>query len=92
MSSKDGFSTDEARQIGEQVGIDWTGSPFAVEEFRRGLDVELEHGLHDLATNVTDDDPLVTGRIALAHLKEFSDYYTRLANMEEQAKRDLGAV
>jgi len=56
------------------------------------MDVELEHGLHDLLTNVTDDDPLVTGRIALAHLREFPDYYTRLEQMEEQAKRDLGAA
>ena len=51
------------------------------------MDVELEHGLHDPATNVTDDDPTVTGRIALAHLNEFPDYYTRLEAMEEQAKR-----
>jgi hypothetical protein len=92
MSSRQGFTTDEARQIGEQVGIDWTAAPFAVEEFRRGMDVELEHGLHDLLTNVTDDDPIVTGRIALAHLREFPDYYTRLAQMEEQAKRELGGT
>jgi hypothetical protein len=52
-----------------------------------GMDVELEHGLHDLMTNVTDSDPLVTGKIALAHLKEFADYYTRLAVMEDEAKR-----
>ena len=55
-----------------------------------GMDVELEHGLHDLATNVTGDDPVVTGKIALAHLHEFPDYYTRLDLMEEQAKRDHG--
>jgi hypothetical protein len=54
------------------------------------MDVELEHGLHDLLTNVTGDDPLVTGKIALAHLREFPDYYTRLEKMEEQAKRELG--
>jgi hypothetical protein len=90
MSPRQGFSADEARQIGEQIGIDWSESPFEVEEFQRGMDVELEHGLHDLLTNVTDDDPLVTGRIALAHLREFPDYYTRLEQMEEQAKRDHG--
>ncbi|MDX6451279.1 MAG: hypothetical protein QOH16_1328 [Gaiellaceae bacterium] len=92
MTSRHGFSADEARQIGEQIGIDWAKAPFDVEQFQRGMDVELEHGLHDLLTNVTDDDPLVTGRIALAHLNEFPDYYTRLEQMEEQAKRDLGAA
>jgi hypothetical protein len=91
MSPSQGFSADEARQIGEQIGIDWAKAPFDVEQFQRGIDVELEHGLHDLLTNVTDDDPLVTGRIALAHLNEFPDYYTRLEQMEAQAKRDLGA-
>ena len=54
------------------------------------MNVELEHGIHDLVTNVTGDDPLVTGKIALAHLNEFPDYYTRLAAMEDQAKRELG--
>ena len=92
MSSRQSFSADEARQIGEQVGIDWAKAPFDVEQLRRGMNVELEHGLHDLLTNVTDDDPLVTCRIALAHLNEFPDYYTRLAQMEEQAKRDLGTA
>jgi hypothetical protein len=88
---RDEFSADEARQIGQQIGIEWVHSPFAVDQFRRGMNVELEHGLKDILTNVTDDDPLVTARIALAHLNEFPDYYTRLAKMEEQAKRDLGA-
>ncbi|MCW2963148.1 MAG: hypothetical protein JWO17_400 [Actinomycetia bacterium] len=92
MSPRQGFSADEARQIGEQIGIDWANAPFDVDQLRRGMDVELEHGLHDLLTNVTDDDPLVTGRIALAHLNEFPDYYTRLEQMEEQAKRDRGAA
>ena len=90
MAEKGTFSSDEARLIGEQIGIDWSSSPFDVEQFRSGMDVELEHGLHDLLTNVTDDAPLVTGKIALAHLREFPDYYTRLAQMEEQAKRELG--
>ena len=85
-----GFTTDEARRIGEEIGIDWSTSSFDVEQFRRGLDVELEHGLHDLGTNVTDDDPVTTGKIARAHLNEFPDYYTRLEAMEEQAKRELG--
>ena len=88
MSAGQKFSADEARDIGEQLGIDWATAPFDVEQFRSGLHVELEHGLHDLLTNVTDDDPLVTGKIALAHLNEFPDYYTRLARMEREAKQE----
>jgi hypothetical protein len=90
MAANAGFSAEEARRVGEQIGIDWDTSPFDVDEFRRGMDVELEHGLHDLATNVTGDDPVTTGKIAREHLNEFPDYYTRLAKMEEQAKRELG--
>lgn len=90
MTNRESFTTDEARQIGEQIGIDWSSAPFDVEQFRAGMDVELEHGLHDPATNVTHDDPVVTGKIALAHLNEFADYYTRLERMEEEAKRDHG--
>jgi Protein of unknown function (DUF5661) len=84
------FSAEEASRFGAEIGIDWATSPFGVEEFRAGMDVELEHGLHDLATNVTDDDPHVTAKIARAHLNEFPDYYTRLERMEEEAKRDWG--
>jgi hypothetical protein len=85
------FTEDEARRIGEQIGIDWATAPFDVDQFRRGMDVELEHGAHDPATDVTGNDPLVTGKIALAHLNEFADYYTRLERMEEEAKRELGS-
>jgi Protein of unknown function (DUF5661)/CoA binding domain len=81
------FTAAEARQVGEQIGIDWPSAPFDVEQFRTGMDVELEHGLHDPATNVTNDDPIATGKIALAHLNEFPDYYTRLERMEDAAKR-----
>lgn len=77
---------DEARRIGERIGIDWTSSPFDVEQFRAGMEVELEHGAHDPETDVTHDDPIVTGKIAWAHLKEFADYYTRLERMEEEAR------
>ena len=87
MPDRRSFSVDEARQIGEQIGIDWASSPFDVHQFRMGMDVELEHGLRDLLTNVTNSDPIVTGKIALAHLNEFPDYYTRLQRMEEEAKR-----
>jgi hypothetical protein len=76
------FTTNEARSVGEQLGIDWASSPFDIEQFRAGMDVELEHGTRGPETDVTGDDPLVTGKIALAHLREFPDYYTRLARME----------
>ena len=52
-----------------------------------GLAVELEHGSQDPATDVTHDDEFITGKIALAHLREISDYYTRLAAMERDAER-----
>jgi hypothetical protein len=91
MTERRGFSAEEARSVGEQIGIDWDSSPFDVDQFRRGMDVELEHGLRDVATNVTGDDPVTTGKIARAHLNEFPDYYTRLKQMEEQAKRDHAA-
>ena len=92
MPARDGFSADEARRIGERIGIDWETSPFDVDQFRRGMDVELEHGARDADTNVTNDDPVTTGKIARAHLNEFPDYYTRLERMEEQAKRDLSSA
>jgi hypothetical protein len=84
MQNTKSFSAEQAKKIGEELGIDW--SKFNVEQFRRGMDVELEHGLCDPNTNVSNDDPLITGKIALAHLNEFPDYYTRLDKMEEQAE------
>ena len=82
MSTKQ-FTADEARSLDDRIGIDWAEVP--LEEFRLGLSVELEHGARDPQTNVTDDDSVVTAKIALAHLKEFPDYYTRLAQMEAEA-------
>jgi hypothetical protein len=82
------FTAEEARRFGEEIGIDWSSARFDVEQFRMGMNVELEHGLHDLLTNVSDDNPQVTAKIALAHLNEFPDYYTRLERMEEEAQRD----
>jgi hypothetical protein len=81
------FTAEEARRLGEAIGIDWSKSPFDVEQFLMGLDVELEHGQRDPRTDVTHDDPVLTAKIALAHLNEFPDYYTRLDKMEEEAKR-----
>jgi Protein of unknown function (DUF5661) len=85
MSEKAHFTTEQAQAAGERIGIDWAASPFGVEQFRMGMDVELEHGTRDLETNVTDDDETVTAKIAWAHLREFPDYYTRLAVMEAEA-------
>lgn len=79
------FTADEAKKIGDILGIKW--DKFDVDQFRRGMDVELEHGLRDLKTNVTDDDPLMTGKIALAHLNEYPDYYDRLEKMEKVAEK-----
>ena len=86
MNAKREFTADEARAAGERIGIDWGTARFDVEEFRRGMDVELEHGAHDPQTNVTDDNVDVTAKIARAHLNEFPDYYTRLAVMEAEAE------
>jgi hypothetical protein len=91
MSGRTTFTAEEARRIGMQIGIDWATAPFDIEQFRTGMGVELEHGLQDPSTNVTDDDAVVTGKIALAHLNEFADYYTRLERMEDEAKRELGS-
>lgn len=87
MQERHGFSSEQARAIGERIGIDWGSSRFDVEQFGMGLAVELEHGRRDPSTNVTDDDEVTTGKIAWAHLNEFPDYYTRLARMESEAER-----
>ena len=78
------FTEEQAREIGEKLGIKW--DKFDVDQFRRGMDVELEHGTRDPNTNVSNDDPLITGKIALAHLNESPDYYDRLERMEKQAE------
>ena len=83
MSNKRQISIEEARSFGTQLGIDW--AKIDLEQFRRGLEVELEHGAHDSETNVTGDDLMLTGKIAWAHLKEIGDYYTRLDRMESEA-------
>jgi hypothetical protein len=90
MSSSIRFTAEEAKAVGRRLGIDFTS--FDVEQFRMGLDVELEHGARDPETNVTDDDALLTGKIAWAHLKEFPDYYDRLEAMEEEAEAYWDAI
>jgi hypothetical protein len=90
MSETPHFTADEARAAGERIGIHWNSSRFDVEQFRMGMDVELEHGTQDPDTNVTDDDVDVTAKIARAHLNEFPDYYSRLAVMEGDAEAYWG--
>ena len=83
MNSKRTVGSDEARRIGAELGVDW--KTVDLEQFRRGLEVELEHGARDAETDVTNDDMSLTGKIAWAHLKEFPDYYTRLDKLEAEA-------
>lgn len=87
MSADHKTTLDEARRVGDEIGVDW--EKFEPEQFRAGMDVEFEHGSHDPQTDVTHDDPIITGKIALAHMKEFPDYYERLERMEAEAEAEL---
>lgn len=84
MSETSTFTGEEAERIARELGVAAPG--FDLDQFRRGLDVELEHGSRDPGTDVTHDDALLTGKIALAHLREFADYYDRLEAMEQEAE------
>jgi hypothetical protein len=84
MPAKKHFTTEQALEIGNKLGVDW--DCLNVEQFRKGLDIELEHGLISPTTDVTGNDPILTGKIALAHLNEYADYYTRLKKMESEAE------
>lgn len=88
MEIKKKFTEEEAKEIGEKLGIKW--DKFDVNQFMIGMNVELEHGTHDEVTNVTNDDSIMTGKIALAHLNEFPDYYDRLEKMEKEADEFWG--
>lgn len=79
------FNRELAIGVGNQLGINW--KEVSLNEFTKGMNVELEHGKRYPETNITNDDPFITGKITWAHLKEFPDYYTRLENMEEEAHR-----
>jgi Protein of unknown function (DUF5661) len=89
MAESQRITSDQARRAGDEIGVDW--SRFDLEQFRFGMEVELEHGSHDPQTDVTHDDPILTAKIALAHMKEFPDYYERLKRMEAEAERDWAA-
>lgn len=87
MDNQRHISTGEARSIGTQLGINW--AQIDLEQFRRGIEVEFEHGAHDPETDVTGDDLSLTGKIAWAHLKEIRDYYTRLDRLEAEAESEI---
>lgn len=80
------FTKEEAEEVAQSLGIKWDGVDFSIDDFCSGMNVELEHGTRDPETNVSNDDPIITGKIALAHLKEFGDYYVRLDKMEREAE------
>jgi hypothetical protein len=84
-SVKKSFTREEALAVATELGIDFTALKCNLEQFRMGLDVELEHGPRSPKTDVAGDDSMITGKIALAHLNEFPDYYTRLAVLEREA-------
>jgi hypothetical protein len=84
MTTENHFTTEQAKEAGEKLGIKW--DKFDIEQFRHGMDIELEHGTIDPNTNVTGDDPLLTGKITLAHLNEIPDYYDRLDKMEQEGE------
>ena len=77
------LDTKDAKEIGNDLGIDW--NEVKLEEFTKGINVEFEHGTKFPETNVTNNDKNMTGKIAWAHLKEFPDYYSRLAKLETEA-------
>lgn len=85
--TKKHFSKEEARDAASKIGINWDNVDFDLAQFTAGMNVETEHGARDLETNLTNDDPLMTGKIAWAHLKEISDYYDRLEIMEKEAEK-----
>jgi hypothetical protein len=89
LLTKQYFTKDQARAIATELEIDFRALGCDLEQFRLGLGVELEHGPRNAKTDVSGDDSLVTGKIALAHLTEFPDYYTRLAVLEREAADHL---
>ncbi len=87
MPPRTNIARSEAADVAEILRIDFAAVDFDLDQFHRGMRVELQHGTGDPDTNITDDDLVTTGKIALAHLNEIPDYYTRLAAMEAEARR-----
>lgn len=90
------FSLKEAKDIASRLGTKL--STKGLGQFKKGLKVELEHGKEatkeGINANVTNDDPIKTGKIALAHIKEYPRYYNGLKTMEdkEYKKSNLKAI
>ena len=82
------FTAEQAQATATEIGLDFDEVAFDLEQFRRGMEVELEHGSQDPMTNVTNDDPIITGKISWAHLREMPDYYDRLDAMEAEAEAE----
>lgn len=79
------FDENDAKKYGDDFGVRW--DKFDAKQLADGMNVELEHGLIDPQTNVTNNDPILTMKIALAHLNEYPDYYIRLEKMEVEAEK-----
>ena len=86
-SQRTTYTTEEAEEIGLRLGIDF--AKYNLQEFRKGLEVEMEHGKKIMETNITNDNEYITGKIARAHLHEIPDYYSRLYKMEKEAEKEM---
>jgi len=84
------FNDNDILKIARMLNIKFDKYPY--EDFKRGIEIELEHGLINPKTNVTDDDLYITAKIALAHLNEYPNYYNKdygLKKFEEFLKKQL---
>jgi Protein of unknown function (DUF5661) len=91
VMAKKSFTPMEALAVATELSLNFGALNYDLEQFRMGLDVELEHGLRTPKTDISGDDSIITGKIALVHLTEYPDYYTRLAAMEREAAAHFGA-
>ena len=87
ITNANNVGDSEVSQIAEDLSIDFSKVEFTVEDLKKGILVELEHGTKNPATNITNDDSTMTAKIALAHLNEIPTYYDLLAKMEADAKK-----
>ncbi|MEZ5244149.1 MAG: amino acid permease [Acidimicrobiales bacterium] len=88
MRPRTDITRAEAADVADVLRIDFAAVEYDLDQFHRGMRVELQHGAGDPDTNITNDDLVTTGKIALAHLNEIPDYYTRLAAMEAEARNE----
>ena len=75
----------ETNKIGDYFGLNW--KIIDRHEWHYGMNIELEHGTSAGIANITNDKPIMTGKIALAHIMEYPDYYARLKRMEASAEK-----